>query len=105
MWLSDEKLSKLVNLADRIAACIVVLYIVSWHVSLRLEINDSTCAFSVMFDSLRPHGPGSSVHGISQANTREWVAISFFRGPSQPRNRTCFSCLAGEFFAAEPPGK
>ena len=33
--------------------------------------------------------PGSSVHGISQAGILEWVAISFSRGSSQPRNPTC----------------
>ena len=30
--------------------------------------------------------PGSSVYGISQASILEWVAISFFRGSSQPRD-------------------
>ena len=30
--------------------------------------------------------PGSSVHGISQARTLEWVAISFPRGSSPPRD-------------------
>ena len=30
--------------------------------------------------------PGSSVHGISQASIQEWVAISFSRGSSQPRD-------------------
>ena len=40
------------------------------------------CVCSVMSDSLWPHGlyialPGSSVHGILQARTLEWVAISF----------------------------
>ena len=40
----------------------------------------------------------SSVHGIPQARTLEWVAISFSRGSSQPRDRTCVSCLAGGFF-------
>ena len=29
---------------------------------------------------------GSSVHGIFQARVLEWIAISFSRGPSQPRN-------------------
>ena len=28
----------------------------------------------------------------------EWVAISFFRGSSQPRDRTHISCTAGTFF-------
>ena len=31
--------------------------------------------------------PGSSVHGIFQARVLEWVAISFSRGSSQPRDR------------------
>ena len=42
--------------------------------------------------------PGSSVHGISQARILEWVAISFSRGSSRPRNRTQVSCIAGIFF-------
>jgi len=47
----------------------------------------------------------SSDHGILQARTLEWAAISFSRGSSQSRNRTRLSCTAGGFFAAEPPGK
>ena len=35
--------------------------------------------------------PGSSVHGILQARILEWVAISFSRGSSQPRDQTCIS--------------
>ena len=31
--------------------------------------------------------PGSSIHGISQARIPGWVAISFSRGSSQPRDR------------------
>ena len=30
--------------------------------------------------------PGSSIHGILQARILEWVAISFSRGSSRPRN-------------------
>ena len=38
--------------------------------------------------------PGSSVHGILQARILEWVAISFSRGSSGPRDQTCTSlCL------------
>ena len=33
--------------------------------------------------------PGSSVHGILQARTLEWVAKPSFRGSSQPRDRCC----------------
>ena len=37
--------------------------------------------------------PGSSVHRISPARVLEWVAISFSRGSSRPRDRTCASCI------------
>ena len=36
-----------------------------------------------------------TVHGILQARMLEWVAISFSRGSSQPRDRTQVSCIAG----------
>ena len=42
--------------------------------------------------------PGSSVHGILQARILEWVAISFSRGSSQPRDWTPVSCIAGRLF-------
>ena len=46
--------------------------------------------------------PWLAVHETFQARILEWVAISFFRGSSLPRNQawSCFhnSCLAGEFF-------
>ena len=41
---------------------------------------------------------GSSIHGILQARTLEWVAISFSRGPSQPRDQTQVSHIAGRRF-------
>ena len=43
--------------------------------------------------------PGSSVHGILQASILEYVAISFSRGSSQPRDQTQVSRIAGGFFA------
>ena len=49
--------------------------------------------------------PGSSVHVISQARILEWVAISFSKGFSLPRDQTDISCIAGRFFTTEPPGK
>ena len=39
--------------------------------------------------------PGSSVHGILQARILEWVAISFSRGSSPPRDKTQVSHIAG----------
>ena len=37
--------------------------------------------------------PGSSVHEISQARMLEWVALSFSRGFSQPRDQIYVSCI------------
>ena len=41
--------------------------------------------------------PGSSVHGILQSRILEWVAISFSRGSSWPRDWTQVSRIAGRF--------
>ena len=38
------------------------------------------------------------LHGIFQARVLEWIAISFSRGSSWPRNRTWVSCTAGRCF-------
>ena len=42
--------------------------------------------------------PGSSVHGIFQARILEWVAISFSRRSSQPRDWTQVSHIVGRRF-------
>ena len=42
--------------------------------------------------------PGSSIHGTLQARILEWVAISFSRGSSSPRDQTQVSHIAGGFF-------
>ena len=42
--------------------------------------------------------PGFFIHGISQARILEWVAISFSRETSQPRDQTWVSCTASRFF-------
>ena len=48
--------------------------------------------------------PGSSVHGIFQVRVLEWVAISFSRESSRPRDRTWVSRIAHALLS-EPPGK
>ena len=42
--------------------------------------------------------PGSSVHGILHARIMEWVAISFSRGSSWPRDWTQVSRIVGRHF-------
>ena len=69
-------------------------------------LESESVSHSVMSYSLQPldyNPPGSSVHGISQARILEWVAISFSRGYSWPRNGTLISHIAGS--TSEPPGK
>ena len=47
--------------------------------------------------------PGSSVRGILQPKILEWLAVSFSRGSSQPRDQTHVSlspALAGGFFTS-----
>ena len=46
--------------------------------------------------------PGSSVHGTSQARILEWVAISFSRGSSPPRDLTCIPVFQADFLLSEP---
>ena len=60
---------------------VCVLYVLS-H-SLCLTLGDPT--------DCSPLGP--SVHGIFQATILEWVAISFSRVSSWPRDQTCLLCL------------
>ena len=53
----------------------------------------SMCAQSLqscptLWDPMDCSNPGSSVHGILQTWILEWVAISFSRGSSRPRDQT-----------------
>ena len=47
--------------------------------------------------------PGSSVHGIFQAIVLEWIAISFSRGSSQPKDQTRVSCIVDKCFTIWAP--
>ena len=64
------------------------------------ELNiDQVCmlSHSVVSNSLWPHG----LKPARLLGPLEWVAISFSRGSSRPRDQThvsCVSCIAGRFF-------
>ena len=63
----------------------------------------SLCIYSVMSDSLWPHGLQPtmlSIHGILQARILEWVAIPFSRGSSWPRDETWVSGITCRFFTS-----
>ena len=51
-----------------------------------------------LLDPMNCSLPGSSVHRILQPRILEWVAISFSRGTSRPRNWIQVSHIAGRFF-------
>ena len=56
---------------------------------------------------LHPMGcslPGLSVHGISQAKIWEWVALSFSRVYSWPRDPMYASCVAGDSLSLSHQG-
>ena len=66
------------------------------------------CVLSPFSQVLLCSLPGSSVHGILQARTLQWVAMPCSRGASRPKDSTRFSRdshIAGGFFITEPPGK
>jgi len=60
--------------------------------------------YAVVSESLDPVDcslPESTVCGILQARILDWVAISYSRGFSQPRDGTCIfhsSCIAGGLY-------
>ena len=45
-------------------------------------------------DPMNCNPPGSSVHGIFQARTLQWVAVPSSKGSSQPRDQTSVSCIS-----------
>ena len=61
-----------------VCVCIVLLFSCVW----------------LFCDPMDYSPPGSSVHGISQEGMLEWVAISFSRGSSWPRDWICVSCIS-----------
>ena len=60
--------------------------------------NSSSESPVVVSDSLQPMD--CTVHGILQARVLEWVSFPFSRGPSQPRDQTQVSCIAGGLFTS-----
>ena len=58
-----------------------------------LFVGGELSVVSDFFATPQTSPPGFSVHGIFQARILEWVAISFSRGPFQPRDGTRVSCI------------
>ena len=65
---------------------------------VKVEERDIAQSCLTLFDPVDWSPPGSSIHGILQARTQAWAAISFSRGSQGPRDRTRVSRIAGRRF-------
>ena len=73
---------------------IIIIYNISVAQSCPTLCNPMGCSLS-----------GSSIHGVFQARVLEWIAISFSRRSSRPRNRTQVSRIAGRCFTEDHSGR
>ena len=75
---------------------------VSWHFSCSFIYLFCWCKIAhscpTLCNPMDCSPPGSSVQGILQARILNWVAISFSRGSSRPRDQTWVSRIAGRRF-------
>ena len=62
------------------------------------RVSEVTQSCPTLCDPMDCSLPGSSVHGIFQVIVLEWVAISFSRGSSQPRDWTRVSHIVDRRF-------
>ena len=71
-----------------------------YRLSYKGSLSESEVAQSrvTLCDPMDCSLPGSSICGIFQARIVEWVAISFSRRSSWPRDWTWFSCIASRLF-------
>ena len=66
-----------------------------FHLGTKSKVTQSCPTLCNPMDSSQP---GSSVHGIFQVRILEWVATSFSRGSSQPRNQIRVFHIVGRPF-------
>ena len=84
---------------SNLAACMCTLQIYTNSTFLqRVKVKSLSCVQLFVTPWTVAYLPGSSVYGIFQARVLEWVAISFSRESSRPREWTRDSCIAGRCF-------
>ena len=74
------------------------LFCLHYHQDLSQTLKVKSLSCVRLFATVDGSPPSSSVHGILQARILEWVAISFSRGSSRPRDRTQVSHITGRRF-------
>ena len=80
--------------------CVCVCVRVCVHVCVLVTLSCTTVCDPVDYNP-----PGSSVHGVLQARILEWIAISFSRGSSQPRDQTWMSCMQADSLCLSQQGR
>ena len=68
--------------------CVVIVDSVFWLSCVWVSVAKSLQSCLTLCDPMDCSLPGSSVHGMLQAKTLEWVAMPSSRGSSQPRDGT-----------------
>ena len=68
-----------------------LLYTCNLHNTLHQLYAKSLQSCPILCDPMNCSPPGSSVHGILQARIMEWIAISYSKGSSLPRDQTHLS--------------
>ena len=98
-WASSEGLSQHPQLSPRpINHVLFSVFLIFWHLRFRY-IHICCCCLvtkscpALLWPPLDCSLPDSSFHGIFQARILEYVAISFSRGFSWPRDQTHISCI------------
>ena len=74
----------------------------SWSQCLKVKVL-VTLLCQTLCHPLDCSPPGSSVHGILQGRTLEWVAIPFSRDLPKLRDKSIFPALQADSLPAEPP--
>ena len=69
-----------------------------YHLNLLKKESEVTQSCPTLGNPMDCSPPGSSIHGIFQARVLEWVAISFSRRSSLPRDWTWVSCIVSRCF-------
>ena len=65
---------------------------------MKVKVSVTQSCLLTLCDPMNYSPPDSSVHGILQARTLEWVVIPFSRGSSWPRDQTKVPCIVDRFF-------
>ena len=97
--MSGQKSRLMFRFSGQFKHKLIVLLAVKWAGNIKLswsEVKWDEVAQLCMtlYNPMDCSLPNFSIHGIFQARILEWVAISFSRGSSQPRDRTWVSCIA-----------